>query len=161
MCSAWPATWDNEAKAEATGQARPGHSPAAGAAPQQAEPASAGKTEPVGRGGTPASPVTQHATIWLLTWMKQSEINDLQRDIYIHLICTELCHNAPPPSQRTPPQIAGGPVTTTFLAKTEGLELKSDTRWGDLLLYVCWKGVELVCFLYLLICMLCYTEEFQ
>lgn len=63
MCPAWETTRDNEAKAEAARQAQPGHSPAAGAAPQQAEPASAGETEPVGRGGTSETPVTQHATI--------------------------------------------------------------------------------------------------
>ncbi|XP_055438096.1 serologically defined colon cancer antigen 8 isoform X2 [Bubalus kerabau] len=42
--------------AEAAGQAQPRHGPAAGAAPQQAEPASAGETEPIGRGGTSEIP---------------------------------------------------------------------------------------------------------
>lgn len=49
-------------QAEAARPAQPGHGPAAGAAPQQAEPASAGETEPVGRGGTPEIPGTVHGT---------------------------------------------------------------------------------------------------
>ncbi|XP_032322417.1 serologically defined colon cancer antigen 8 isoform X5 [Camelus ferus] len=56
-------TSKTEAQAKAAGKAQPGHRPAAGAAPQQAEPAPAGETEPVGRGGTSETAVTQHATI--------------------------------------------------------------------------------------------------
>ena len=49
-------------QAEAAGQAQPRHGPAAGAAPQQAEPASAGETEPIRRGGTSEIPGTVRGT---------------------------------------------------------------------------------------------------
>lgn len=109
----WPhavlGTVAQSSKAQTAGQAQPGHSPAAGAAPQQAERAPAGETEPVGGSRPSEIPVTQHATIWLLTWVKQSGKNDLQRylhssDLYV------VCLNAAWPSSGRPTFTAKWPL---------------------------------------------------
>ena len=89
-------------QAEAARQAQPGHGPAAGAAPQQAEPASAGETEPIGRGGTSEIPGTVHGTsptggltgvhvVFSLSFFKIFIFNGR---IIVLQYCFGFCHNS-------------------------------------------------------------------